>query len=53
VETFFHNNEIGDAALQGDHGPTRVKYRIAQALSGLDPYSQDGALSILCRATRP
>jgi SAM-dependent methyltransferase len=52
VETYFHNNEVGAAALEGDHGPARAKYRIAQALSGLDPDSRDGALSILCRATR-
>ncbi len=52
VETFFHNNEVGSAALQGDIGRARAKYRIAQRVSGLDPNSRDAALSILCRARK-
>jgi SAM-dependent methyltransferase len=52
VETYFHNNEVGSSALAGDCGRARLRYRMAQALSGLDPKSRDCALSILCRATR-
>jgi SAM-dependent methyltransferase len=52
VETFFHNNQVGASALLGDMGPARAKYRIAQAISGLDPDSKQAALSIMCRATK-
>lgn len=52
VEVYFHNNESGASALQGDWGRSRARYRVAQVLSGINPNSRDGALSILCRAKK-
>ena len=53
VEVFCHNNEVGaEALLQRDFGRSRPKYRIAQMISGVNPDSAEGALSLLCRATR-
>lgn len=52
VEVFPHNNEVGGAALQRDFGRARFKYRAAQTLSGVDPDSPEGALSLLCRAVK-
>jgi SAM-dependent methyltransferase len=52
VEVYCHNNEVGAAVLHGDFGRARTKYRIAQRLSGVNPNSRAGALSLLCRATR-
>jgi ubiquinone/menaquinone biosynthesis C-methylase UbiE len=52
VEIYHHNNEVGASVLQGDFGRARTKYRLAQAISGVNPNSREGALSILCRATR-
>jgi SAM-dependent methyltransferase len=52
VEVHCHNNEVGASVLQGDFGRARSKYRIAQAISGINPNSREGALSLLCRATK-
>ena len=52
VEVFCHNNEVGASALQRDFGRARVRYRFAQALSGVNPDSPEGALSLLCRAVK-
>jgi SAM-dependent methyltransferase len=52
VNVYAHNNEVGAAVLQRDLGRSRAKYRLAQAISGVDPDSPAAALSLLCRATR-
>jgi len=52
IEVYAHNNEVGASALTGDFGRARTKYRIAQALSRVNPNAEEGALSLLCRATR-
>jgi ubiquinone/menaquinone biosynthesis C-methylase UbiE len=52
VDLCFHNNEVGASALHGEFGRSRFRYRIAQAVSGINPNSRDGALSILCRAKK-
>jgi SAM-dependent methyltransferase len=52
VELYPHNHDRGASVLKGDIGRSSRKYRIAQALSGIDPDTRRAALSILCRATR-
>ncbi|MEM8718405.1 MAG: class I SAM-dependent methyltransferase [Cyanobacteria bacterium P01_G01_bin.39] len=54
VEIYPHNNAIGAAALQGKYGnPPHWRYRVGQLLSGINPYSESSALSLMCVATRP
>jgi SAM-dependent methyltransferase len=53
VEVYCHNNETGATALEHDFGRARTKYRVAQALSGVNPNTPEAALSLLCRATKP
>jgi len=52
VELHPHNHDTGAAVLEGDIGRADRKYRIAQALSGINPNSPEAALSILCRARK-
>ena len=52
VEVYCHNNEVGASVLEGDFGRARARYRIAQAVSGVNPNSAEGALSLLCRAVK-
>ncbi len=47
-----HNHRIGGAALTGDRGRGPFKMRLAQRLSGINPDSDAGALSLLCIARR-
>jgi SAM-dependent methyltransferase len=53
VQVFCHNNEVGASAFADDFGRSRMKYRLAQAISGVNPNTPEAALSLLCRATRP
>lgn len=53
VNVYPHNNAIGADALKGVYGkPPHWRYRIGQLLSGLNPYSADAALSLMCVAVR-
>lgn len=53
VNIYPHNNAIGAAALQGVYGdPPHWRYRVGQLLSGINPYSAEAALSLMCVATR-
>ena len=52
VELYPHNHDTGAEVLQGQLGRSHLKFRIAQRLSGVNPDSAEGGLSILCRATR-
>ncbi len=52
VSLYFHNHRIGSAALEGERGRAAWIYRCAQVVSGIDPESDQGALSIMCVARR-
>ncbi|MEM8674345.1 MAG: class I SAM-dependent methyltransferase [Cyanobacteria bacterium P01_G01_bin.67] len=54
VQFYPHNNAIGADALRGKYGnPPHWRYRVGQLLSGINPYSESAALSLMCVATRP
>lgn len=54
VKFYPHNNAIGADALQGNYGnPPHWRYRVGQLLSGINPYSESSALSLMCVATSP
>ncbi|MBD1918207.1 class I SAM-dependent methyltransferase [Phormidium sp. FACHB-322] len=53
VKLYPHNNAIGAEALQGKWGkPPHWRYRIGQLLSGINCWSADAALTLMCVATR-
>ena len=53
LQFYPHNNAIGAAALNGNYGtPPHWRYRVGQLLSGINPYSESAALSLMCVATR-
>ena len=53
VKLYPHNNNIGADALAGDMGnPPHWRYRAGQWLSGINPYSPEAALSLMCVAVR-
>ena len=53
VSLYPHNQTVGAAALDGDMGvPPHWRYRLGQRLSGIDPLSEDAALSLMCIARR-
>ena len=53
VQLFPHNNAIGAEVLQGLMGkPPHWRYRLGQFLSGMNPYSKESALSLMCLATK-
>jgi ubiquinone/menaquinone biosynthesis C-methylase UbiE len=47
-----HNHNAGAAALAGVRGRAKRSWRWLQRLSGIDPDTADGALSLMCIATR-
>jgi SAM-dependent methyltransferase len=51
VALFPHNQTVGAAAIDGEVGRSRIKYRVAQVLSGIDPNARESALSLLCVAS--
>jgi SAM-dependent methyltransferase len=51
VALFPHNQTVGAAAIDGEVGRSRIKYRVAQLLSGIDPDARESALSLLCVAS--
>jgi ubiquinone/menaquinone biosynthesis C-methylase UbiE len=51
VDLFPHNQTVGASVIDGEVGRSRIKYRVAQYLSGIDPNSREGALSLLCVAS--
>ncbi len=53
VRLIPHNHRIGAEALAGQRGQAPLRMRVAQRLSGIDPNSDSGALSLLCVARRP
>lgn len=53
VNLYPHNNAVGAEALQGNYGtPPHWRYRRGQQLSGIDPDSAEGALTLMCVAVR-
>lgn len=53
VNIYPHNNAIGAEALQGQMGdPPHWRYRVGQVLSGINPFSDSAALSLMCICTR-
>jgi SAM-dependent methyltransferase len=52
VDVYPHSHYVGREALTGVMGRQPLKLRIAQRLSGIDPDSAAGALSLLCVAKR-
>jgi len=53
VKVYPHNNAIGADALKGICGkPPHWRYQIGQLLSGINPYSLEAALSLMCVAIR-
>lgn len=54
VKFYPHNNAIGAEAIQGNYGnPPHWRYRVGQFLSGINPYSESSALSLMCVAHAP
>ena len=52
VAIYPHNHSVGAAVLKGDMGRARAKLRWGQRLSGINPDSRAGALSLMCAAVR-
>jgi SAM-dependent methyltransferase len=52
VRLFPHNHVVGASALDGQIGVARLKYRLAQRLSGLTPGTERTALTLMCVARR-
>ena len=53
VALYPHNQAVGAEALQGKRGkPPHWRYRLGQILSGINIYSKESALSIMCVARK-
>lgn len=52
VQVYPHNNTLGAKVLEGHYGRAVLKYRVSQRLSGIDPNSLEGALSLMCVACK-
>lgn len=52
VKLFPHNHSLGSQVFKGELGQAKLKYRITQSLSGINPSSPEAALSIMCVAKR-
>ncbi|WYL96925.1 MAG: class I SAM-dependent methyltransferase [Gloeotrichia echinulata IR180] len=52
VKVYPHNHSVGAEVLQGNYGRAEFKYRLGQWLSGLNPNSPAGGLSLMCIARR-
>lgn len=53
VALYPHNQTIGEEVLRGEMGtPPHWRYRLGQRLSGINPYSSEAALSIMCVARK-
>ncbi len=51
VALYPHNQTVGEETLRGEMGtPPHWRYRLGQRLSGINPYSSEAALSIMCVA---
>jgi SAM-dependent methyltransferase len=52
VKLYPHNNSTGAETFDSVVGRSSLKYRLGQRLSGIDPNSTAGALSLMCIAVR-
>lgn len=52
VRVYPHNANVGREVFDRTMGRAGLKYRIGQRLSGIDPNSAQGALSLMCVAVR-
>jgi SAM-dependent methyltransferase len=52
TRVYPHNHDLGAAIFRGQIGRAPLKYRLAQRLSGIDPDSPAGALTLMCVAHR-
>lgn len=53
VQVWPHNHDVGREVFDGQIGRPPLKIRVAQRLSGIDPRSPRGALSLFCVARAP
>jgi SAM-dependent methyltransferase len=53
VQVFPHNHGVGAEVLNGQSGTSAFKYRALQILSGMNPYTPQAALSLMCLARLP
>lgn len=51
-QLYPHNNRQGAEVFRGQKGRPGFKYQIGQILSGIDPGSPEGALSLMCVAEK-
>lgn len=53
VKVYPHNNAVGAEALKGQYGnPPHWRYRVGQILSGINPFSEEAALTLMCVSVR-
>lgn len=53
VKLYPHNQTVGCEVLEGEMGtPPHWRYRLGQRLSGINPYTPEAALSIMCVAKK-
>lgn len=52
THVYPHNHELGAEIFTGQRGRAKLKYRIAQRLSGIHPDSPEAALTLMCVAQR-
>lgn len=52
VTLYPHNTTVGKEIINGVRGKKPLKYAIAQLLSGINPYSKEAALILMCIAKR-
>lgn len=52
VAIYPHNHAVGAGVLKGEMGRAKAKLRWGQRLSGINPDSRAGALSLMCVAVR-
>jgi SAM-dependent methyltransferase len=52
LKLYPHNNKVGAEVIRGERGRVPLRMRIAQRLSGIDPNSDAGAITLLWVAER-
>ncbi|MDF5727652.1 MAG: class I SAM-dependent methyltransferase [Rhizonema sp. PD38] len=52
VKLYPHNRDLGSEVLEGKHGQSPWRLRLAQRLSGMNPVETSAAQSIMCIAKR-
>jgi ubiquinone/menaquinone biosynthesis C-methylase UbiE len=52
LKLYPHNNNVGAELFGGSYGRPRLKYTLAQRMSGIDPNSPEAAESVMCIARK-